>query len=38
MFSIYVLNIPIPVELYMDVYTSYQLSEEEVQYIEHLPE
>jgi len=38
MFSIYVLNIPIPVELYMDVYMSYQLSEEEVQYIEHLPE
>ena len=35
MFSIYVLNIPIPKSLNNDIYTEYNLSAEEIKYIEN---
>ena len=35
MFSIYVLNIPIPKSLEEDVYEAYHLTNEEIDYIEN---
>lgn len=35
MFSIYVLNIPIPKEINKDIYAAYHLSKEEQDYIEN---
>lgn len=35
MFSIYVLNIPIPISLDNDIYSAYNLSDEEIAHIEN---
>ena len=35
MFSIYVLNIPIPTSADNDIYSAYNLSKEEIEYIEN---